>query len=340
MSDRQEDALTISVIVPAHNAERTLEQCLRSILSSVYPPREIIVVDDASSDRTVQIAEEYSVTIIKLDVNRGEGYARNVGSRTAQGDILAFVDSDVILAKDSLQILAEYFRKHPHVSAVTGRLSREHPNQNFASQFKNLYMNAVFARMPIEVDFVYGSVFSVRRKSFMPMSEERILGEDTEFGHRLTASGRKIHLLRQLEVVHLKRHTLGTLFTNDFWIPFYFARTLVKQSRYRTLAKEQRFSHASRRQTVSIVMTVLMVASLLSGLLHWSGWLAGLGLAVVAAILNADLLTVFRSERGLRFAVAAVGFMYLDMLVMAAGVFWGLVSTVTGDWGVRNDLSN
>jgi len=320
------------VIVPAYNAERTLGECLGAIRASVFEPLEVIVVDDGSTDRTSWIAESQGALVVGLDGRRGAGYARNAGSRVAGGDILAFVDSDVMLPGGALKAIGEYFASHPEVLAVTGRLSRAHPNRNFASQFKNLYMHVVLGRMPRRVDFLYGSIFAVRRRDYMGMTEGNIRGEDTDLGQKMTAAGKEIHLLKDLEVVHLKEYTLLSLLQNDFWVPYSFARALVRHSRFGSLLREQRFSHASRRQNLATVFTGLVPVSVGFSLFHPPAWPAGLVLLAAAAGMNADLYAACLREKGWRFAAAAVAFSYVDMLVMLLGVLSGLLSTVPGGW--------
>jgi glycosyltransferase involved in cell wall biosynthesis len=79
--------LSISVIVCAYNAEKTLDECLKAIRASVYKPLEIIVVNDASTDKTSHIARHYGVKLVTLEKNSGPGVARNIGSERASGSI-------------------------------------------------------------------------------------------------------------------------------------------------------------------------------------------------------------------------------------------------------------
>lgn len=87
----------ISVIIPAFNRLKTLSYCLRSVLDQTYPPFEILVVDDASSDSLAPLLDELDdrrIKLITLDKHKGAQYARNVGIDQARGSWLAFLDSD------------------------------------------------------------------------------------------------------------------------------------------------------------------------------------------------------------------------------------------------------
>ena len=88
-------APSISVIIPAYNAEQTLANAIRSALAQTYQATEIIVVDDGSSDRTADIALDIGPKVRLLQqANSGCGEARNTGARAASGEWLAFLDAD------------------------------------------------------------------------------------------------------------------------------------------------------------------------------------------------------------------------------------------------------
>jgi glycosyltransferase involved in cell wall biosynthesis len=88
--------MKISVIIPAYNAERYIANAIESCLSQTYAPHEIIVIDDASSDGTAEIAESFPapVHVIRLAENLGVSVARNRGVAASTGDWIAFLDAD------------------------------------------------------------------------------------------------------------------------------------------------------------------------------------------------------------------------------------------------------
>jgi len=95
---------SISFIIPAFNAENTIEICLSKILlESQKFDSEIIVIDDCSTDNTTGIVDKFeSVKLFKLKKNRGVGYARNVGCRLAKNNILCYIDSDLVISTNSV----------------------------------------------------------------------------------------------------------------------------------------------------------------------------------------------------------------------------------------------
>jgi glycosyltransferase involved in cell wall biosynthesis len=91
---------TISVVIPCFNSAATIERALRSIESQTTKPHEVLVVDDASSDNTVSIIEQYTRTsllnirVIKQSVNGGPSVARNTAWNVATSEFIAFLDAD------------------------------------------------------------------------------------------------------------------------------------------------------------------------------------------------------------------------------------------------------
>src|SRR5947209_310330 len=95
----------VSVVVCAYNAERTMEACLASLEVLNYPDYEVIVVNDGSTDRTLEIAERFPFCRIISQPNKGLSVARNVGAEAATGEIVAYTDSDCVADPDWLTYL-------------------------------------------------------------------------------------------------------------------------------------------------------------------------------------------------------------------------------------------
>lgn len=108
---------SVSVVVPVHNTERDLATCLRSILGQTLADIEIICVDDASTDGSAAILQDFArrdgrIRVLTHAANQGVGGARNSGVRVARGDYIASVDSDDTIDPQMLSIL--------HAAAVEG----------------------------------------------------------------------------------------------------------------------------------------------------------------------------------------------------------------------------
>ncbi|MDR2794356.1 MAG: glycosyltransferase, partial [Holosporaceae bacterium] len=106
----------ISVIVPVYKTERFLQECLDSILNQSMKDIEVICINDASPDDCAKILAEYAkkdsrIVVINFSQNRGPSAARNAGLDSAQGDYIAFCDSDDYMHPDMLQILYREIKK-------------------------------------------------------------------------------------------------------------------------------------------------------------------------------------------------------------------------------------
>jgi glycosyltransferase involved in cell wall biosynthesis len=111
--------MTISVIIPAHNAEATLAETLASVVTQTLPPDEIIIVDDGSTDRTAKIAASAHASVrVVCQANRGAAAALNAGLRLAVGDEIAFIDADDLWAKEKLSTQKLVLTERPDLDGV------------------------------------------------------------------------------------------------------------------------------------------------------------------------------------------------------------------------------
>ena len=132
------DLPIVSIIVPVYNGGIGFDQCLNSIRNSTYQNYELIVVDNGSTDDSVSVAQKYGDLILHCPGPSGPGATRNVGAERARGEILFFIDADVVVRSDTLAKLVVDFRTHVDVVAVFGSYDDNPPASNFLSQYKNL----------------------------------------------------------------------------------------------------------------------------------------------------------------------------------------------------------
>lgn len=115
---------TLSVVVPAYNVEDYLGRCIESILNQTFPVMELIVVDDGSTDRTGQIADEYAGRDARVRVlhqkNGGLSAARNTGLDAASAEYIGFVDSDDYIEPRMYEELLALLHRHSADMAVGG----------------------------------------------------------------------------------------------------------------------------------------------------------------------------------------------------------------------------
>lgn len=118
----------VTVVLPVYNVEQYVAKCLDSILRQSYVNFEVVIVDDASTDRSFSICQQYAETnpdcirVIRHEENRGPSATRNTALAEAKGDYIAFVDSDDIIHPEYLETLVEMAEEHDADLAAVGWL--------------------------------------------------------------------------------------------------------------------------------------------------------------------------------------------------------------------------
>lgn len=317
----------VSVVIPAYNRQRTIEKSLKAVKDSSYQDYELIVVDCGSQDETCSIAKEYADRVIELHGKPSKSNARTSGIRVAKGEIIVNIDSDVIIRPDTLARIASFFSIHQEVDALTGLLSKEHPNSNFFSQYKNLYMHYIFRRLPERVTFLYGSIHAVRRGTAQPYDAGFKVADDTALGQKLFSYGKKIAFLKDLEVVHLKRYNLFSFIKNDFQVPYDWAKIFLKYRGWRQLGRNKTgFAHSSKRQLLSVILAPTIFLTILLASFDHSFIPLVLPLIFIWFFINFGFLAYLTRERNPFFGLLASFVTFLDNIVMASGILCGFAA--------------
>jgi glycosyltransferase involved in cell wall biosynthesis len=271
IADGPQPAL-ISVIVPVYNSSSSLGRCLEAIVASDYPRFECVVVDDTSTDDSRNLAGQFPVRVLDLPGGPfGSAYARNRGAEVARGEILFFVDADVVLPPDTLAIVAGTFADHPQIDAVFGSYDDSPEAADFLSRYKNLFHHFVHQQASEDAMTFWSGCGAVRRKVFFEaggFAEDRYPRpsiEDIELGHRLRATGHRIVLNKDIQVKHLKRWTLRGMITSDVFdraVPW--TELLLQQRR---LPNDLNL-HLSHRASALLLYVVLLYVGLIVFLHH------------------------------------------------------------------------
>lgn len=327
--------MKISVVIPTYNGEATLTQCLDAVFRSDYPDYEVIVVDDCSTDGTPALASGFRCRLICHEQNRGAAAAKNTGAAAASGDVIFFIDSDILLRPDALSRVAENLQDQA-VDAVVGLLDKEMPYPEFGSQFKNLWMHYTYARLPDEyVGVFYTSAAAARAEVFRALGgfDERYTGasitEDIELGMRLLTAGHRVRLDKQLAAVHLKRYTLPGLIRTDFQRSAGLTKTLIRNKLGRTKARY--YASVPWFFTASVPFSALLLLGLLL-LPVAAGPASAVSAVSLAAVwgLNAPFLAFLGRERGPKFLLQSLLFLPLNLWISGFGVLKGIVDFARG----------
>lgn len=180
-----DERLRLSVIVPVLNEEKAIEACLRRLQTCV-PDAEVIVVDGASADCTVELARQFREVQV-LEAAKGRAHQMNVGAQVATGDVLLFLHADVELPPQGSRLIARALMQPGVVGGAfrTWTVSRDPSPLKFFLHLADL--RSRYSRLPYgdQAIFVRKEIFH-RLRGF----PEQPLMEDLEFSRRLRALGR------------------------------------------------------------------------------------------------------------------------------------------------------
>jgi glycosyltransferase involved in cell wall biosynthesis len=307
------ESFSISVIVPVYNGSHFLNRCLDAIFSSNYQKFEVIVVDDGSTDDSAEIARSKGATVLSSEFRQsGPAAARNVAAQKATGDILLFVDADVVLKKNTLAKIAADFEQNPDISALFGSYDDEPGEKNFLSQYKNLQHHFVHQNSNREASTFWAGLGAVRRNVYLSVGGFDCKKfaipsiEDIELGVRLRAAGHKILLDRNIQAKHLKKWEIVSLIKTDI-----FCRA-VPWSKL-ILTNDEMINDMNLKTTdrLSSVFVALSLAVL--PLIIWKPPLVFLlaFFLLVILFLNWKIFKFFSDKRGILFAAMAFPWQFL-----------------------------
>ncbi|HIH72978.1 MAG: Glycosyl transferase [Thermococcales archaeon 44_46] len=220
----------VSIAVPTYNRKKKLQQCLKALVNQNYPKEryEIIVVDDGSTDGTYEFLQEKRKEIQNLRVlrqqNKGPAAARNLGIKNARGEIIFFVDDDVIVPNNWIREFLNVFSKYPEVVAVSGYVEapEEILKKNIFARYE-AYMSRLAYNMPRTIyigsfETFGGATCNVAYKrevleevggfdETFPVAA----GEDADLKLRIALKGYKFAFI-PLKAIHIQDYTL-----KGFW---------------------------------------------------------------------------------------------------------------------------
>ena len=223
----------VSYVVPVHNGERYLAECLRSILGQSHPPAEVIVVDDGSTDGTPQVAASFGahVTYVRKE-NGGPASARNHGAEIATSEFLAFLDADDVIAPAKTAIQLTRFRDRPELQLCDAYCRNFwSPEIQEAERWRKPRMRFTHGENPRGHSII---TWLLRRELFDRVGrfdEAKPIGEDTDWHERMQAAGAPFGTVHQVLARRRLHHGNLTLTRYDDYL-----QAVVRHSRSRIAA--------------------------------------------------------------------------------------------------------
>ncbi len=310
----------VSVVIPAYNAEKTIGPLLDSLLAMDYPEYEVIVVNDGSKDGTKEIVQRYPVRLIDQR-NRGASAARDAGLRAAEGEIVAYADSDVKVERGWLKNLVKPF-EDPDVAATTGQTIFLR-NEKCTSWIRSLDIERRNARRGEYTRLANGPNSAFRRSVLIEVGgfdPQWYHAEDTEVSYRIWQQGYRIRYVPEAIVHHTPEEYWQDFLRKRYRDAKAFTRMLVKYPRSAILRDD--FVETGMKIQPPLFLVIILLAITSAILVATPLAIYALGgmafLLMVAILLNLpEAAAVFVASRRLGFFFKGLA------LGMLRGFAWG-----------------
>lgn len=301
-----QNAITISVIIPVYNGGDDFRRCLDQVVVSIRPEDEIIVIADGDTDGSGDLAVRTGVRVIRHSTPNGPAKARNAGAAIARGDILFFVDADVLVQSDTVKQVAAVFERDRLITAIFGSYDDQPGATNFLSQYKNLLHHYVHQTGCEEATTFWSGCGAIWREIFNSIggfneNYRRPCIEDIELGYRLKNAGHRILLDKAIQVKHLKHWNAYSLFKTDFFNRALPWTDLLLQGR--GIANDLNLKYSNRLSVVLIYTFIIALFAI---------WWHSVALLIVGLcgagllLLNAPVYLFFLRKRGLFFTLLTI----------------------------------
>lgn len=311
-------ASQVSIIIPVYNGGKAFLHCIHALARLAPAPLEILVVLDGVDDGSGEAAQKQGARVLCLPVRSGPARARNFGARAARGQLLFFLDADVLVPASVVGQVATAFQNDPALSALIGSYDDAPGAPSFLSQYRNLLHHYVHQHSPSQVHTFWGACGAVRSEVFFAVggfdeSYEIPAIEDVELGYRVSGAGYRIKLDRRLQVKHLKHWSVGGMLRADVFqraIPW--SRLLLRGG---AIHSELNLGASSR---ISALLAWLLSGFLLLSILHPVFLLGALAGAVGLTAVNFGFYRFLFDRKGWWFAGRAMPWHWLYYLYASA----------------------
>ena len=321
--------MKISIIIPVYNASLTLKECLDAIFDSNFKDFEVIVVSDNSTDDSVKIAKQYQCKIIELTENKGPAFARNSGAKISKGDILIFIDSDVIINKGSLISVADNFLDK-EINVIQGIYSHEPTYKNLSTQ----YQQSFYCYYSWHANIKYTSslitnCFAIRKNIFNEVQGfntniKSATSEDEEFGYVLIEKGYKILILREFKGEHRVNYDIKKIIKRNFAIYIDTTKSYLRNKTYVKKIEQSNYWNIMMGILVFGLIGLTLMTIIFFNIK--SIWNAFLFLNLIFISLHFGFIKFVSKAKGIRKGISIIAFCYLDAFIMFSSLFYGSLS--------------
>jgi len=355
--EKKGTAPQITIVVPTYNGSNIIDRCIGSLRSLDYPNErlEVIIVDDGSTDSTPAILERYDMTVIRHETNKGASVARNTGIKYATGDIILFVDQDVMVPQNLLNEMVKHY--HGNVGGVgfRGIARAREEGRAERSTILDLFQSAREKKKALEYStrdlrtrgidpkkltlgeklFFFSAptaCMSYRKHVLNEIGgfNERIpfYGEDFELKNRVTDAGYNIVLVKDIKFLHLIETRRFSLYGTT---KLYFIRGIARSRVLKVMGKRL-ISYLTLNYLISRFIVLLGLFTVTSFVIHqlFSSYLLSTILPIILLFLFYELKEGYNTSKVAgRKSLTPIFFLFecLRSVIMSVGFVYDIISS-------------
>lgn len=317
----------VSIVIPSYNASKTIANCLQGVLDSDYKNIEIIVVDDGSTDNTKKIVESFKNVLLLAKTNGGSASAKNFGAQHSRGELIYFLDSDVVLYKNTISMMLETITKY-NVDMVSGRYSTKPLNHGLIAEYKALVDFVLYLpkkmRNLVQIDQLTGGGGEIyTKKSYEACSgfNEKYKGASVEREELFLRFSNKGYHSAGNPMIRTK-HTFPNFKTliKNYTFRIYATISLLRGKKY------SKFSYISKEKAIlapfASIFSIFFLAT--SFFFHEHLWLAFTSI-ILFLLFSREVLIEAYNRKGLLKAIQIIIVHFIVCFVIGIS---GIVSTI------------
>jgi len=310
----------LSIIIALYNQENEIKICLDSIFKSKWKKFEVIVVNDCSTDNSLEVAKNYPCKIFNTKENSGPAKARNIGTENSRSEIFFFLDADTKVRNNTLEMIYNTFKKNPKIWALVAL-----PNINSLKKGNAPDHNALKNHYTLYSAKKYSNYFTtqmggIRKKYFNKIGGfnqkfESADIEDIEFGLKIPKGKTLItkdiiigHHFPDFKNILKKYFRRATMFTD-----------LVRRTK--TLSE----THSNMKNTISVFLIMFNLVSIFFMLFHPLSLALFLITGSIFLVLNKDFIVFSTRKRGLNYLPKFFFFEYIFSIAIGMGGVIGMM---------------
>ena len=320
----------ISVIIPAHNAERTIKGCVGALLSQDYGGEyEIIVADDGSTDGTAKALKGFpkgKVRLLRLG-HKGPAAARNAGAGQAKGDIVLFTDADCIPGRDWVSQMARPFLRR-NITGVQGAYKTR--QRGIVARFAQLEIEERYSRLAMQeyTDWIGSYSAGYRKAAFLEFggfdeSYPMASGEDPDLSYKMARAGYKLVFNQSAVVYHMHPETLSRYAKQKYWRAVWRVRLYKKN-------KEKIASESYTPWSLKLQIALFYLFFISAIALPLSGSQLIVAVICIAFLLSTIPLSIPNARKDAFAGIATPFFVVVRTAAFASGLLRGYLLLLSG----------